>query len=149
MILRFNFILVFLIWMPFNWAYAVPKSAKISSEPIYYYGSTLTTLTGVIKTVTYPGPPNYESIKAGDQAEPEYILFLDHPISVLPKPGSHGDFEDPYRNVRQLELVTISDSGVHVIERKRVRVQGTFFSRHTGHHHTNVLMEVKAIEAIQ
>ena len=143
--MRLRFILL-LFLVSFGQVYAGVKFNKINSETIYFYSSTPTTLTGVIKTITYPGPPNYESIKLGDSPEPEAILFLDHSISVLPKPGSNGDFEDPYRRVKQLELVIHSDSGVQVIRGRHVRVSGTFFSRHTGHHHTDVMMEVDRIE---
>jgi hypothetical protein len=118
-------------------------------QPTYFYGPEFSSLVGVIKTVTFPGPPNYESIKHGDEPEHCWILFLDQPISVFPKKGSKGDFEDLYRNVRKLHLVVHSDKKIEVVKKKQVRVTGTFFSAHTGHHHTNVLMEVERIEVLK
>jgi hypothetical protein len=39
-------------------------------------------LTGVMKTVMYPGLPNYESVRSGDKPEAGWYLFLDQPICV-------------------------------------------------------------------
>ena len=120
-----------------------------TSQPTYFYGPQLSSLVGVIKTVTFPGPPEYQSIKRGDEPEHVLILFLDQPISVLPKEGSKEDLQDPYRNVRKLHLVVHSDDKIKVVKGKRVRVTGTFFSAVTGHHRTEVLMEVGRLEVMK
>ncbi len=128
-------------------SWAEPKPPAV--QPIYYYGAMPSSLVGVIKTITFPGPPNYESIKKGDRPEAEYILFLDKPISVLPLKEDKEYFHDPALNQRKLELVLFHDQNVKAIEGPKVRVTGTFFSAHTGHHHTDVLMEVEKIEVVK
>lgn len=123
--------------------------AQSGSLPTYFYGPEPSSLTGVIKTITFPGPPNYEDTKAGDSPEPSLIFVLDQPISVLPKEGTKEYLDDPYRDVRRIQLVIYSDRKLKVIEGKHVRLTGTFFSRHTGHHHADVLMEVTRIEKVK
>lgn len=144
--LRMSFILS--IGLVFNSAWAVDlKEPK--SQVTYYYGPEPSTLTGTIRTVTFPGPPNYDSIKSGDEAEHCWILFLDKPVSVLPKKESKEYFEDPLQKVQKIQLVIHSDLKLKVIKNHHVRITGTFFSAHTGHHHTEVLMEVNRIERLK
>ncbi|MGK5089283.1 DUF4431 domain-containing protein [Bdellovibrionota bacterium FG-2] len=128
-------------------SWAEPKAPAV--HPTYYYGSMPSSLIGVIKTITFPGPPNYESLKRGDRPEAEYVLFLDEPISVLPLKEDKEYFHDPALNQRKIELVFFSEHSVKVIEGRKVRVTGTFFSAHTGHHHTDVLLEVEKIEVVK
>ena len=124
---------------------SLAKTPTVKSGLTYFYQPKPVSLTGIIKTVTFPGPPNYEDIKTGDRAEECLILFLNSPISVVPKSDKE-DFHDPEHGIRKIQLVVYSERKIKVIEQKRVNVTGTFFHRHTGHHHTEVLLEVERIE---
>jgi hypothetical protein len=64
------------------------------------YEPAVIELAGRLDLQTFPGPPNYESIRKGDEAERNLYLKLDNSIDVLPK-GSHPiiDNPEPERNV--------------------------------------------------
>ncbi len=46
------------------------------------------TLTGVLERVTFPGPPNYESVESGDQPETDFVLQLAKPICYEESDGN-------------------------------------------------------------
>jgi hypothetical protein len=51
------------------------------------YEPDLVSLNGKIIRKTFPGPPNYENIKTGDQPETYWILILTTPLCVNAKTG--------------------------------------------------------------
>jgi hypothetical protein len=59
---------------------ALPTHAAVA-ECLKYKPTTIE-LTGTIKAVTFPGPPNYRSVKEGDKPEQYWILYLPKPICV-------------------------------------------------------------------
>ncbi len=94
-------------------------------------------LVGTIHSQTFPGPPNYESIKKGDKAETYWIFESTHPICISTEGLMHS-FQlivDPavYKNRNLLK--------------ERVRVEGVLTPQVTGHHHTPFLIDVKEIQA--
>jgi hypothetical protein len=54
-----------------------------TANPILHYEPTVVKLSGTIIKKTYPGPPNYESIKNGDAREDGIFLKLDQPFDVI------------------------------------------------------------------
>jgi len=93
------------------------------------------TLTGTLSEKTFAGPPNYESIQAGDTPETYVIAALN--------PGSCVDSQ-------QVQLVFTGTHTPHILQRlygKPVSLTGTLFEAQTGHHHTPFLMEVSAVDA--
>lgn len=50
------------------------------------YGPSLVTLKGVLTRRTFPGPPNYESIRKGDRPETYWLIELAQPICVNADP---------------------------------------------------------------
>jgi hypothetical protein len=104
------------------------------------------TLHGTVSRETFPGPPNYESIKDGDRPETSWFLDLTHPVCAqedktdLLKPGQEG--------VRRIQLVVSQAMCLShkKLVGKRVAVTGTLFGEHTGHHHTPVLLTVNTLE---
>jgi len=100
-------------------------------------------LKGTIRQHTFPGPPNYESVARGDQAERVLVLHLAEPICV----SASTDWEKE-TGVSDLQLVFInnrSQFGKSLAGRKVV-VTGTLYHQHTGHHHTKVLIKVSSIK---
>ncbi|HSB27579.1 MAG TPA: DUF4431 domain-containing protein, partial [Pyrinomonadaceae bacterium] len=104
------------------------------------------TLTGVLVSKTYYGPPNYGENPKTDTKESQYILILDSPVDVV------GDQKDvmykPERGVKRVTLV-VHDFKAHPVKSllgRRVEVNGTLFHAHTGHHHTSVLIDVTSIK---
>ena len=111
---------------------------------VYQYEPVVSTLTGTLTTQVYWGPPNYGEDTTMDERETEYILVLDKAISIS-KPDS--DLSDGYNaaiaNVKQLQIVHSQklDAYVH----KKVKAVGSLFGAQTGHHHTDVLLDLKSI----
>ncbi len=111
------------------------------------YESATVTLSGKTARKTFAGPPNYESIKRGDEPETYWILHLTSPICVNADenmPGGKGT----EKNVSDIQLV-FSGGGQYARRRgllgKRVIVSGELSHAVTGHHHTKVLLTVAEI----
>lgn len=115
------------------------------------YEPSVVELTGKLKLETFPGAPNYESIKSGDEVETHYYLSLEEKIDVIKnindKVTSIND--ETVTNVNVLQLVVGNDSHWGLLKKAgvghSVKIKGTLFKRHTGHHHSRVLLEVKNI----
>ncbi len=54
-----------------------------SNNQVYFYQPEKVTLSGKLFQKTYPGPPNYESVKNGDVPEKGWYLQLDKKIDVI------------------------------------------------------------------
>jgi len=93
------------------------QTHRLSYEP------AVVTLEGTLVRRTFPGPPNYESIRKGDRPETAWILELGAPVCVYP------DSAEP-----------------DILWGKEVIVMGTLYGVHTGHHHTPVLLTIESIE---
>src|SRR5215813_15064234 len=64
------------------------------------YEPTVVKLRGTIISRTFPGPPNYESIREGDTPEAYWLLVLPRPACV--KQGEPGyPFDEAKKDVRQ------------------------------------------------
>ena len=108
-----------------------------------------TQLTGAINVQTFPGPPNYESIKEGDQPETSWILITHQSYC-----GQGDDLINTgkiitEKNQNRFQLVLTPElyqQGKKLLN-KKVLVEGTLFFAHTGHHHTPLLIEVSKIIA--
>jgi hypothetical protein len=114
------------------------------------YEPTVVELNGILELRTYPGPPNYESVKLGDEPEQCYYFKLVNPIDVFPVPGSNSLINDVVeKNVKVIQLSLRNDSLFgrfkKIGSRKKIKLKGTLFHRHTGHHHAEVLMSVDKI----
>lgn len=108
------------------------------------------TLDGVVYSKDFPGPPNYESIRGGDERMRYWILRLTKPACV------EGDDFDRARvpAVRDLQLVFTDNSYYKkyralVRQRARFRVAGTLFHQQTGHHVTKILVNVKSLTPLR
>ena len=99
-------------------------------------------LKGTIRRHTFAGPPNYESIAKGDQAEVVWLLHLTQPICV----SASSDWEKE-TGVSKVQLVFADRSGYDKsLLNRKVDVTGTLYHQHTGHHHTKVLIKVGTIK---
>lgn len=105
------------------------------------------TLTGVVVSKTYYGPPDYGESPKTDSRESQYVLILDSAVDVV------GDQSEPTTElgVKRVTLV-VNDFKAHPVENllgTRVEVQGTLFHASTGHHHTKVLINVTSIRQLK
>ncbi|MDO9181129.1 MAG: DUF4431 domain-containing protein [Bacteriovorax sp.] len=115
------------------------------------YGPTAVELIGKLKRETFPGRPNYESIKGGDEIETHYYLSLDQKIDVIKNKNDKlmSTNDESVKNVDVLQLVISNDSDWAKLKKAgvgtSVKIKGTLFKRHTGHHHSRILLEVQNI----
>ena len=99
-------------------------------------------LKGTIRRHTFAGPPNYESVAKGDQAETVWLLHLTQPICV----SASSDWEKE-TGVSKLQLMFANSSQYDkALLNGKVDVTGTLYHQHTGHHHTKVLIKVNSIK---
>jgi len=120
-------------------------TAYASAQECLSYDSDGVRLQGIISKKTFPGPPNYESIRRGDKPETYWILHLAQPICTT----ASGD-NDAEANVTDVQLILTQQGYANFrkfVGRKDVVLfaEGKLMHAMTGHHHTPVLMEVKAI----
>ena len=118
--------------------------ATQSKRKVLNYEPANVTLTGVVVSKTYYGPPNYGESPKTDSKETQYVLILDSPVDIV---GDRSD-QTTERGVKRVTLV-VNDFKAHHVETllgSRVEVQGTLFHASTGHHHTKVLINVASIK---
>jgi Domain of unknown function (DUF4431) len=116
--------------------------ASAQKQPCLNYAPEVVQLIGTISKKTFPGPPNYESIRKGDKPETYWVLKL--PDTVCTEASGDNDAEN---SVTDLQLILTQKQ--YTLYRKflgrRVNVAGKLSHAQTGHHHTPVLMEVTDI----
>lgn len=91
-------------------------------------------LTGVLERVTFPGPPNYESVQSGDAPETYYVLRLPAQICVL-------DSDQSVISADRLQLF-LEPKQYDVFRPqlgKRITLPGELWPAETGHHHTPLM----------
>jgi hypothetical protein len=106
------------------------------------YEPVVVELSGKLERHTYPGPPNYESVKNGDEAETGFYLVLSKPICM--DAGEATGINGAQTNVTLVQL-NLDSSGYDRLRPslgKEVTVRGTLYAAHTGHHHAPVVLLV-------
>ena len=123
--------------------YAVQGGAKQFN--CLQYGPKVVELSGTIHEQDFPGPPNYESIAAGDARESSWILHLDKVICVSGDPNDV--LNQAEENIGEIQLVIASEQykKYKMLLLKPATVRGTIFHSHTGHHHTRILLNLEQI----
>ena len=114
------------------------------------YESDNVELVGTIYSKVFAGPPNYESVKAGDEKEIATILKLKTAICTRSE-GDANSFSVAESNVRRIQLVIGEAEFWRAIRQNRgrsFRVKGSLFHSHTGHHRTRVLLTVSDLKAL-
>ncbi len=118
----------------------------------FFYEPEVVTLLGKLSLETFPGRPNYEDVRQGDETETCWILNLEGPISVSAK-TPQDDFNEVETGVHWLQLVmdykTIVPKKTGFKVNKNVKVTGTLYHAFSGHHHTRVLLTVQRVEIIE
>ena len=119
-------------------------NSKITSEQnnIYYYNSENTNLKGTLVYKTYWGPPNYGEDTLTDSKETFPILELITPIKVLT--DSNNRENEPKEGITEIQVV--SKIELTEFRNKKVSIKGKLFSGISGHHHTEILIEMKEIK---
>ena len=109
-----------------------------AASPCIRYGIDTVQLAGRLSRETFPGPPNYESVRRGDTPETGFYLTLTAPVCTM---------EDSTRDLDSItKLQLVLDSAGYARLRpslgRTATVRGTLFGAATGHHHTPALVQV-------
>jgi hypothetical protein len=118
------------------------------AEPCLQFEPAVTSIVGKLSRRTLPGPPNYESVKAGDAPETYWFVTPARPLCVRGTPADDLNRAD-VANVATVQLILLHDeykTHARMIGRS-VKVTGTLSTAITGHHHTPVVLEVVKMEA--
>lgn len=105
----------------------------------------IVTLEGRVYAKDFPGPPGYESIRAGDERMRYWILRLNKSVCV-----DADDFGARVAKVREVQLVFVDPSfypryRAFVRRGARFRVVGSLFHQFTGHHVRKILITVQKL----
>jgi hypothetical protein len=126
---------------------ATASISAVAGSKCLAYEPSVVTLKGTLIRKTFPGPPNYESIRKGDRAEVYWLIQLASPICVNADPSS--DLNSSEKEVREVQLVMTSYAKYENLIGKRVIATGSLFSAHTAHHRTPVLLTLSKLDVIK
>jgi len=124
--------------------------SELRPQSCLHYGPAAVTLEGSLVRRAYAGPPNYESVRQGDQPDTALILSIPKPICVAPDSASDDSDKQLETGVHELQLAIGTDSvwaQLRAARSSRLRVTGELFHGISGHHRTRVLMWVIQIRA--
>ena len=143
LIIRFFFAAVIVSILPFGTPATAARTC-LTFEP------AVESIVGTLVRRTFPGPPNYEDIKMGDQAETGWYVTLARPVCFAGTPGDEPNSKN-IGHVNFVQLVLTHDEyTTHAgLVGKHVKVTGTFFAAQTGHHHAPVLVQVRMLERVK
>ena len=108
----------------------------------YSYEPAVSALEGKLETKNFWGPPGYGEDTLNDSKELCTILVLKDPIDIVA--DSTNELEESISNVKKIQLASAIKLDSYI--GKNVLISGKLFSAQTGHHHTDVLMDVKKVE---
>src|SRR5690349_21576443 len=95
-------------------------------------------LTGMLKRDIYPGPPNFESVRKGDEPQAGFYLHLAAPVCVVNPDGPSADTSA----IVQLNLDSAGYASLRPSLNHRTTVRGTLYGWDNALHHVPVLMWV-------
>jgi hypothetical protein len=120
-------------------------SYTVATATCLHYDGDPVVLKGVVISRTSYGPPGFGEDPVHDDHETQALLRLDAPLCV---DATAAGAETPYdraENQVEITLVPMPHQSLKSYVGRRVTVTGTLFGAHTGHHHTDVLMEIRHI----
>ena len=116
---------------------SMPAHGCLSYEP------SSATVKGTLVRKTFPGPPNYESVKHGDKPETSWFLELRESICV-DEDKAQPDINSRQSEIKEIQLVLQPQQYAEYksLVGKRVTATGTLFGGITAHHRTPVLLTI-------
>ena len=109
------------------------------AAPCYRYDSDSVVLKGHVVRRVYPGRPNYESVKAGDEPDTVFVLQLDRPLCTTAT-----EIHEARKNVREVQLYfSKADApAVRALRGRPAVLRGTLEGAVWGWHHLAVLLHL-------
>jgi hypothetical protein len=124
-------------------------AAPFANLKDYQYEPTVSVITGTIKTESFYGPPGFGEHPKTDSREEVYLLVLEKPINVISTAKENDDDANTTKNnVLKIQLISPDNINLANYKNKTVRLTGTFFGPETGHHHTDVLMDIQQADGL-
>lgn len=123
---------------------AIALLMAITSSPVRAHclsgESADATVTGVLKRMTFAGPPNYDSLAAGDRPETYFVLRLATPACLeTPEDGAVS------AETLQLLLDTTQFQRYRPYLGHTVKIVGRLWPAQSGHHHTPLMLTPRSI----
>jgi hypothetical protein len=126
----------------------LPALSTEATEQCITYEPNTINLYGRITRKVFAGPPNYENVAKGDEAEQVWVLRLNRPVCVAASAQWEAE-----ANVSEIQLVFGEGSSQYnkyeSLLGKKVVAKGRLFHAHTGHHHAKVLLTVRSIKRLK
>ncbi len=119
-------------------------ATSVYAADTYKFEPSMATLTGKLVKKEFYGPPGYGEDPKNDSKEHAAILLLTKPIKVVA--GKNDQFNETRDNIREVQLINVKKIALSPFFQKNVKVTGKLSSAITGHHHTDVLIEIDDIQ---
>jgi hypothetical protein len=100
-------------------------------------------LTGTLRYIVFPGPPNYEDVRKGDMPEPAYILRIASQICI-----TGDEFADPMTFFSEVHLGASANATQKLKSFVNKEVNVTLrdpFGAHTAHHRRPLVASIRDI----
>jgi hypothetical protein len=117
---------------------------SVHAADTYKFEPSVVTLVGKLVKKEFHGPPGYGEDPKHDKKENASILLLNHPIKVVAEKSDQ--FNETRDNVKEIQLINVKRIALSQFFHKNVKVTGKLSSAITGHHHTDVLIEINDIQ---
>ena len=125
--------------------FVVFVSCSQKHSKIYFYELAITTLVGTIVTEQKYGPPGFGENPAEDAKCTIYEIELNEKINVFPNKDADLTDADGVFNISKLQLSNYGNN-IEKYVGKNCTIKGNLFHAITGHHYTDVLVQVKEIK---
>ncbi|MDK2125417.1 DUF4431 domain-containing protein [Parachitinimonas caeni] len=125
--------------------YALVLTSCANAECLKYEPEVVT-LSGKLVRKTFPGLPNFESIRNGDDPETGFYLVVRNPICTVGDQSEPGSTPMTGVSLVQLLLRQKEYQELRPLLGKSVKIKGTLFSAHTAHHHAPILLKFLTVE---
>lgn len=118
---------------------------QLAAAAVYHYEPEQVELSGTLIEKSFYGPPGYGEDPEHDSKEPAYVILLPEPATVVPAAGDATN--ERHDEVSEVQVVNGKQLPLRPLLNKKVTLRGTLFSAITGHHHTDVLINLEEIKA--
>jgi Domain of unknown function (DUF4431) len=127
-------------------SFASKEETPVLEKQCFNYGPESVALEGQLYRKSFAGPPNYEDITKGDEEEIYWLIKTTKPFCVN---GTKQLYESKLENQSEVQLVISSKLNFYRTKlnllNQSVIVKGSLFPQMTGHHKTEVLIDVEAL----
>lgn len=123
-------------------ALCIGLSSSYAAEPTY-------TAEGILLVGEFFGPPGYGEDRTEDALERSFYLQLPAPLATqLKNPPKDQELGDLQEYFLQLVIADNMRAQAAKLVGSKIKVDGSLFTAHTGHHRTTMLMDVQSLEPL-